>query len=89
VTVNVDGHDPERVADELSTVDGVERAERIADSTVDGTAQFRLYTEYEPPVVLPQVLKATGAAGCEVSDLSIGTPSLEDVFIHLTGRDLR
>ena len=89
VTVNVNGQDPERVAEELSTVDGVERAERISSSTADGTAQFRLYTEYEPPVVLPQVLKATGAAGCEVSDLSIGTPSLEDVFIHLTGRDLR
>jgi hypothetical protein len=24
-----------------------------------------------------------------MADLSIGEPSLEDVFIHLTGRDLR
>ncbi|MDT7634987.1 MAG: hypothetical protein QOI50_6917, partial [Pseudonocardiales bacterium] len=29
------------------------------------------------------------ARGASVADLSIGEPSLEDVFIHLTGRDLR
>ncbi|RSM87030.1 ABC transporter ATP-binding protein [Kibdelosporangium aridum] len=50
---------------------------------------FRLYTEVEPAVVLPAVLRALGDLGCDVSDLSIGTPSLEDVFIHLTGRELR
>ncbi|MFB9297099.1 ABC transporter ATP-binding protein [Kibdelosporangium philippinense] len=50
---------------------------------------FRLYTEVEPAVVLPALLRALGELGCDVSDLSIGTPSLEDVFIHLTGRELR
>ncbi|MFC0114404.1 ABC transporter ATP-binding protein [Kibdelosporangium aridum] len=56
----------------------------------DETAgHFRLYTEVEPAVVLPAVLRALGDLGCDVSDLSIGTPSLEDVFIHLTGRELR
>jgi ABC-2 type transport system ATP-binding protein len=50
---------------------------------------FRLYTAYEPAVVLPTVLKVLGDVGCDVKDLSIGTPSLEDVFIHLTGRELR
>jgi ABC-2 type transport system ATP-binding protein len=51
--------------------------------------QFRLYTENEPALVLPAVLGVLSRLGCEVTDLSIGTPSLEDVFIHLTGRDLR
>ena len=51
--------------------------------------QFRLYTTYEPATVLPSVLKVLGDVGCDVTDLSIGTPSLEDVFIHLTGRELR
>ncbi|SMD15520.1 ABC transporter ATP-binding protein [Kibdelosporangium aridum] len=56
----------------------------------DETAgHFRLYTEVEPAVVLPAVLRSLGDLGCDVSDLSIGTPSLEDVFIHLTGRELR
>ena len=51
--------------------------------------QFRLYTAFEPAAVLPTVLKVLGDVGCDVTGLSIGTPSLEDVFIHLTGRELR
>jgi ABC-2 type transport system ATP-binding protein len=51
--------------------------------------QFRLYTADEPAAVLPSVLKVLGDVGCDVTDLAIGTPSLEDVFIHLTGRELR
>jgi ABC-2 type transport system ATP-binding protein len=54
-----------------------------------GSGQFRLYTADEPAVVLPAVLKVLGDVGCDVTDLAIGTPSLEDVFIHLTGRTLR
>jgi ABC-2 type transport system ATP-binding protein len=54
-----------------------------------GTGQFRLYTSHEAAVALPAVLTTLGELGCGVRDLSIGTPSLEDVFIHLTGRELR
>jgi ABC-2 type transport system ATP-binding protein len=112
VTVNLDGRDGERVADALSTVDGVERVERIAAAgpvpglppgmmpgmpagfpaeggKPAGSGQFRLYTADEPAAVLPAVLKVLGDVGCDVTDLAIGTPSLEDVFIHLTGRELR
>ncbi|HKN99952.1 MAG TPA: ABC transporter ATP-binding protein [Pseudonocardiaceae bacterium] len=55
----------------------------------EGTGQFRIYTSIEASAVLPPVLTALGGLGCAVRDLSIGTPSLEDVFIHLTGRELR
>jgi ABC-2 type transport system ATP-binding protein len=121
VTVNLDGRDGQQIADALSSVDGVERVERISGSMggmppgmppgmpgmppgigggmpsgmppnagpSDQQGQFRLYTAYEPAVVLPTVLKVLGDVGCDVTDLSIGTPSLEDVFIHLTGRELR
>ncbi|QUQ69150.1 ABC transporter ATP-binding protein [Kutzneria sp. CA-103260] len=51
--------------------------------------QFRLYSDFEAAVVLPSALSALGGLGCEVSDLALGKPSLEDVFIHLTGRELR
>ena len=54
-----------------------------------GTGQFRLYTSHEPADVLPAVLTTLRGIGCDVRDLGIGTPSLEDVFIHLTGRELR
>jgi ABC-2 type transport system ATP-binding protein len=54
-----------------------------------GTGQYRLYTSSEATAALPPVLTAVAELGCSVRDLSIGTPSLEDVFIHLTGRELR
>jgi len=54
-----------------------------------GSGQFRLYTSAEPAVALPSVMTTMNGLGCAVRDLSFGTPSLEDVFIHLTGRELR
>ncbi|MBM7771898.1 ABC-2 type transport system ATP-binding protein [Actinokineospora baliensis] len=60
-----------------------------AQAAPSSTGQFRLYTGQEAAVVLPSVLRVLGDTACEVTDLSIGTPSLEDVFIHLTGRELR
>jgi ABC-2 type transport system ATP-binding protein len=96
VTVNLDGRDGDHVAAALSDVDGVERVERITAAMPAGSSppsakggQFRLYTTAEPAVVLPSVLTILGDVGCDVTDLAIGTPSLEDVFIHLTGRELR
>ena len=55
----------------------------------DGAVQFRLYSDFDAAVMLPSALSALAELGCEASDLSIGKPSLEDVFIHLTGRELR
>jgi ABC-2 type transport system ATP-binding protein len=111
VTVDLADVEVERVAKELSGIDGVERVERINPGggtpggmpagmpggmpsgggapPATGTGQFRLYTTTEAAVALPSVLTTLGDLGCVVRDLSIGTPSLEDVFIHLTGRELR
>ncbi|TDQ04195.1 ABC transporter ATP-binding protein [Labedaea rhizosphaerae] len=61
-----------------------------APPSADGdSGNFRLYCSYEPAAILPSVLKVLSDISCEVTDLAIGTPSLEDVFIHLTGRELR
>ena len=36
---------------------------------------------------LPRILAALGEAGIEVSSVSINRPSLDDVYLHYTGRD--
>ncbi len=82
VTVTLDGEGPGSVIQGLAEVEGVQRVERVQDV-------FRLYTDVAPAVALPEVLRALERLGTPVTDLSIGTPSLEDVFIHLTGRELR
>ncbi|WP_433268450.1 ATP-binding cassette domain-containing protein [Actinosynnema sp. CS-041913] len=87
VTVSLDGAGPDPVSRALSEVDGVQRVEQIA--TADEARLFRLYTDIAPAVALPDVLRTLERLDCAVTDLSIGKPSLEDVFIHLTGRELR
>ncbi|MBV9312699.1 MAG: ATP-binding cassette domain-containing protein [Pseudonocardia sp.] len=58
-------------------------------SEADPTHRLRIYTTQEPTTLLGPVVSALSAHGATVSDLAVGKPTLEDVFIHLTGRDLR
>jgi ABC-2 type transport system ATP-binding protein len=39
--------------------------------------------------LLPRVIQVSDAAGFTVTDLSVTEPTLETVFINLTGKDLR
>ena len=39
--------------------------------------------------LLPRIIDAAEAAGFSVNDLSVTEPTLESVFISLTGKDLR
>ena len=52
----------------------------------DGTWRVRLYSEDATPA---QAFAALGRDGAEVLDLTRIEGTLEDVFVHLTGRDLR
>jgi ABC-2 type transport system ATP-binding protein len=49
----------------------------------------RLYASVDAPSLVAPVARLITDSGGELVDLSIGKPSLEDVFIHLTGRALR
>ncbi|MFD7655156.1 ATP-binding cassette domain-containing protein [Actinosynnema sp. NPDC059797] len=91
VSVTLDGAGPGTVGDALAAVGGVERVEQVAtgDAEPGGPRLFRLYTDVAPAAALPEVLHALERLGTRVDDLAIGKPSLEDVFIHLTGRELR
>jgi ABC-2 type transport system ATP-binding protein len=53
------------------------------------TTRLRMHTSDEPAALLGPVVSLLAARGASVVDLSLGAPTLEDVFIHLTGRELR
>ncbi|WP_090099851.1 ABC transporter ATP-binding protein [Lentzea jiangxiensis] len=82
VTVIPNGHERAKITRELSELDGVQRVEELND-------MFRVYTDSDTAITLPAVLNVLRDLDVTVSDVAIGKPSLEDVFIHLTGRELR
>ncbi|WP_037604492.1 ABC transporter ATP-binding protein [Streptacidiphilus rugosus] len=70
----------------LAELPGVEAVEHDA-----AAGRFRVRTEKDPSALLPDVLRTVvdRGAGAELVDLSVARPSLRDVFISLTGRELR
>jgi ABC-2 type transport system ATP-binding protein len=52
-------------------------------------ARMRLYCTVDAASLIPPVVGLLAKRDENLDDLSLGRPSLEDVFIHLTGRDLR
>jgi ABC-2 type transport system ATP-binding protein len=81
VTVKATG-DHERLARVLAEgIAGVTRT-RVLDAGVE------LYAKGADRLV-PRVVSAVEDAGCDVLDLSVKEPSLETVFINLTGKELR
>ncbi len=82
VLLRADG-DPERLATVMAReLDGVSRTRPLEGGGVElhVTGADRL---------VPRVVAVAEAAGFAIADLSIAEPSLETVFIQLTGRDLR
>ena len=43
----------------------------------------------DPAAEMPRIVEAVREAGGTIEDLHLETPSLQTVFIHLTGRELR
>jgi ABC-2 type transport system ATP-binding protein len=54
-----------------------------------GPVRLRLYLSVEPATMLGPVVALLAARSAGLTDVHIGQPSLEDVFIELTGRGLR
>jgi len=75
------GDHPERLAEHLRNLEGVTGTALLGETvqlTVRGTSSL-----------LPLVIQAAEAGGFQVRDISIDEPTLETVFINLTGKDLR
>ncbi|MBA0125475.1 ATP-binding cassette domain-containing protein [Haloechinothrix sp. YIM 98757] len=83
VTVGVDDADgsARAAATAVSGVDGVHEL-----SIADGTLEFRVP---RGDVAIPELIRAMDAAGVAMTSLHVHRPTLDDVFLTLTGRSLR
>jgi ABC-2 type transport system ATP-binding protein len=93
VAVALDGTPAEALAGELAALDGVERVEQVEAAGPPGGPQrelrARLYLTGDAPLLVAPVAALVARHQAQLTDVAIGTPSLEDVFIALTGRALR
>jgi ABC-2 type transport system ATP-binding protein len=81
VTVKADG-DRTALAEHLTG----EIAEVTRTRVIDGGVELHVHGAKR---LVPRVVNAAESGGFEVADLSVSKPSLEDVFINLTGKALR
>jgi ABC-2 type transport system ATP-binding protein len=81
VTVRASG-DGAALAELLSREIGEATSTRVIDGGVELMVQGAQH-------LVPRVVNAAEGGGFEVADLSVAEPSLETVFINLTGKALR
>jgi ABC-2 type transport system ATP-binding protein len=89
----------ERAVAALAGRPEVERLERLGAAgagegpgsgpQADAELRVRLYVSGDAPLLVAPAAAALGDLGLTLSDVKLGIPTLEDVFIHLTGRALR
>ncbi len=81
-----------QLLDTLRAMPGVVKVDEVAEDDdqdgQQGITLFRLYAEDAAALVV-RTTQAAAEANVELRDLHIARPSLEDVFIYLTGRNLR
>jgi len=82
VKVSAEGGDLSALADRLCAgIDGADEAKVVDGAVVLSTQKAK--------GLLPRIIDVAEDAGYSVTDLSASEPTLETVFINLTGRDLR
>ena len=80
----------EDVSTVLSKLAGVERVESTPGPAAPGAPEhYRLFVAGEAAGLVGPAVQALAAVGTSLDGVNLGEPSLEDVFIHLTGRALR
>jgi ABC-2 type transport system ATP-binding protein len=73
----------------LKTLAGVMNVEQVAvDGDGEGVERLRLFVD-PGEGLLDRVLQAVKGGGADLQHVSLTAPSLEDVYIHLTGKELR
>jgi ABC-2 type transport system ATP-binding protein len=86
--------DVERAADDtdeavLTALSNLPAAERVEQVTDAGGLRARIYLSGDAAALVGPVSDALTARRARLTGIRIGEPSLEDVFLSLTGRELR
>ena len=91
IELTLGGAPVDGVVDELAALGTVERVERLPAREEDdaGTERLRLYVTGGAPELVAPVAGIVDRRGLTLADLRVALPTLEDVFIELTGRTLR
>jgi ABC-2 type transport system ATP-binding protein len=99
--LTADGPADGAVVEALARLSGVDRVEPVHAAAENGVPggpspapdsqplRVRLYLTGEAALLVAPVAAVLGEHGLALQDVKLGTPTLEDVFIHLTGRTLR
>jgi ABC-2 type transport system ATP-binding protein len=87
VTLAANGAGTTEILGDLERLQGVERVEEVDGGGRSLTA--RLYVDGDATGLLVPLTRLIEQRGLALTDVGIGRPSLEDVFIGLTGRALR
>jgi ABC-2 type transport system ATP-binding protein len=83
-------HAPQPLAPRLKAVPGVLNLEPVEVGSGEGETLERLRLFVDPADgLLDRVLHAVRDGGADLRHVNLSQPSLEDVYIHLTGRELR
>jgi ABC-2 type transport system ATP-binding protein len=93
-----DAETGERIVAALGALPTVELAEKVAATSngdpalataANGDLRIRLYVTGDAPLLVAPAAAVLAEHGSSLADVKLGTPTLEDVFINLTGRTLR
>jgi ABC-2 type transport system ATP-binding protein len=76
--------------DALAKLPGVQRVEPLHEQPNSGEPlRVRLYLAGEAASLVAPAATILAGFGLALNDVKLGTPTLEDVFIHMTGKSLR
>jgi ABC-2 type transport system ATP-binding protein len=81
---------PQPLAPSLESIPGVRNLERVEEGEggADGLERLRLFVD-PGDGLLDRVLHAVRNGGADLRHVNLAPPSLEDVYIHFTGKELR
>jgi len=86
------GHDSITLIESLGQLAGVRKVEAAPQPAGDGEIgqlALRIFADVDPGLLVAGVVQAVMESEGRLLDLRFAQPSLEDVFIYLTGKELR